>query len=176
MHSWYVARTKPRREATTAALLEQRGVEIYLPTLVSRRGSGDRPAAREPLFPGYLFVRLALDSADWLGVRSAPGIGYFLGCGGTPSPIPDDLVETIRLRTEAQGSERFRSPYRRGELIVIRHGPFSGLEAVFDGCLTARGRVRVFLEMVERLVPVALDIHQIEKSEPKTGASLPVAG
>jgi len=148
-------------------MLEQRGLEIYLPTLTSRRRAAERPTTHEPLFPGHLFVRLEIDSGDWLGVRSAPGIGYFLGCGDAPSVLPDDLIEEIRLRADHYGAIRRQLPFRRGDLVVIRQGPFEGLEAVFDGCLSARGRVRVLLEIVERLVPVALDVRQIAKAEAK---------
>jgi transcriptional antiterminator RfaH len=149
-------------------MLDQRGVEIYLPTLPSQRRATGRSAVNEPLFPGYLFVRLDLDTDDWLGVRSAPGIGYFLGCGDAPSELPDDLIEAIRLRVDRNGAVRRQLPFRRGDLVVIRQGPFEGLEAVFDGCLTARGRVRVLLEIVERLIPVTLDVRQIAKAEAKT--------
>jgi transcription elongation factor/antiterminator RfaH len=175
VQSWYVARTKPRREAATAAMLEQRDVEVYLPTLASRRRASGHPTPPEPLFPGYLFVHLDVNTADWLGVRSSPGVAYFLGCGESPSAIPEDLIAAIRLRADPLGTERYRPAFRRGDLVIIRNGPFTGLEAVFDGCLSARGRVRVFLEILERHVPVTLDVRQIAKAE-SSAARLSVAG
>ena len=173
MQYWYVARTKPRSEFTTAAMLAQRGVEVFLPAVPPRRRA-DRPSRREALFPGYLFARLDLASDAWLIARSAPGVAYFLGADGAPTPLPDDLIETIQLRLERQATRRREAPFRPGELVVITDGPFTGLEAVFDGCLSARGRVRVLLEIVERQVPVAVDVHHLAKAK-ETTDSLPTA-
>jgi len=169
MQSWYVARTKPRREVAAAATLAQRDVEVYLPSVSPRRRASTRATPREPLFPGYVFARLDLSTESWLVARSAHGIAYFLGCDGFPSALPDELIETIRLRSGVDAQPRV-IPFRQGESVVIRHGPFAGIEAVFDGCLSGRGRVRVLLEIVQRTVPVALDVDQLEK----LGASPPM--
>jgi transcriptional antiterminator RfaH len=146
------------------AILAQRGVDVYLPTVAPRRRATSSSTSGEPLFPGYLFVNLDIRSDAWLAARSAPGIAYFLGCGdGAPSPLPDELIEAIRQRADQQGDRQPVIPFRAGESVLIKDGPFAGIEAVFDGCLSGRGRVRVLLEIVQRVVPVALDVHQLEK-------------
>jgi transcriptional antiterminator RfaH len=164
VQNWYVAKTKAGREAAAAAVLARRDVEVYLPIAPPSPRASRRPRARDALFPGYLFVRLALDSDAWLGARSAPGIAYFLGSGDRPSALPDDLIEGIRQRADQRRGERWRSPYEPGDAVVIQHGPFAGIDAVFDSCLTGRGRVRVLLELVQRLVPVDLDVEQLVKA------------
>jgi transcription elongation factor/antiterminator RfaH len=163
VQGWFVARTKPRREMATAAILGQRGIEVFVPTMASRRRGSARDTVIEPLFPGYLFARFDTDSDAWLTTRSAPGIAYFLGSDGSPSPLPDELVEAIRARTDERVASRRVIPFRQGESVLIKNGPFAGIEAVFDGCLTARGRVRVLLEIVQRVVPVSVDVHQLDK-------------
>jgi hypothetical protein len=59
---WYAVRTKPAQEDRAAAILAQRGVEVYLPLLKKKPRAGRRDF--EPLFPGYLFGRLAVPPAD----------------------------------------------------------------------------------------------------------------
>jgi transcriptional antiterminator RfaH len=164
VQNWYVAKTKPGCEVTAAAMLARRDVEVYLPIAPPSRPAGRRPRASAALFPGYLFVCLELESDAWLGVRSAPGIAYFLGSGGKPSPLPDELIEEIRQRADQRPGQRWRPPYEPGDAVVIKHGPFAGIEAVFDGGLTGRGRVRVLLELVQRLVPVDLDVEQLTRA------------
>ena len=175
MQNWYVARTKPRREAAAAAILAQRDVEVYLPLMSVRRRAETRPATTEPLFPGYLFARLDVDSETWLAARSAPGIAYFLGSELAPNPLPDELIEAIRLRADQYASTQRIIPFQHGDAVIIRQGAFSGLEAVFDGFLSGRGRVRVLLETLERFVPVTLDVHLLEKA-PRIGRVLSAAG
>lgn len=164
MGEWYVAKTKPRREVAASVMLAQRDVEVYVPrTRASRRA--DPTAERdELLFPGYVFVRMVLNSNQWLRARSAPGIAYFLGDGDGPTALPDDLIDAIREGVDLSEGLVVRSPFKRGEAVVIKHGPFEGMEAIFDGRLTARGRVRVLLEIVQRLVPVDLMINQLAKA------------
>ena len=163
MQNWYVARTKPRREVATATILAQRGIEVYLPVTAMRRRAPTRSAPGEPLFPGYLFAHIDINDESWLAARSAPGIAYFLGSELAPSPLPDDLIAAIRMRADLQSAQEPVIPFQQGDAVVIRSGPFAGIEAVFDGCLSGRGRVRVLLEMLERYVPVALDVYQLEK-------------
>jgi transcriptional antiterminator RfaH len=154
---WFAVKAKPRRESQACAFLAQRGIEAYLPRVPSRgRPGGEAPL--ESLFPGYLFSRLALGTSDWLTARSAPGVAYFLGPQGVPSPLPDELVERIRAGAEGTRRRGWEAHFRRGDRVLIERGAFAGLEAVFDGVLSANGRVRVFLEVVSRTLTVNLDV------------------
>jgi transcription antitermination factor NusG len=115
----------------------------------------------EPLFPGYLFSRLALDSQSWIAARSAPGVSYFLGTRELPTPLPEALVAEIRTQVDARSRARQLRVFHPGERVLIQSGPFAGLEAIFDGSLGAAGRVRVLLAVVNRLAPVDLHIDNL---------------
>lgn len=158
MASWYVVKTKPRQEEQTAVVLTQRGVKILLPKAAvwapGQKRAGNKKL--EPLFPGYLFARLDIRSQEWLAARSAPGVAYFLGALGVPSPIPAHVVEDIDRRAQEQQRHGWRPRFRPGERLLITDGPLSGFEAVFDGTLSGPGRSRVFVEVLSRLVPVVL--------------------
>jgi transcriptional antiterminator RfaH len=166
--SWYVARTKPRREGATAALLKVRDVSTYLPLFAPHRS---RPRDLEPLFPGYLFVRFDAEvPGDWLGVRSAYGISYFLGNTGAgdrmqPASVPDELIAEIGRRVARQSDALVGEQYRAGERVVIVGGAFDGLEAVFQ-CRSGAGRSRVLVELVSRLVPVSVESERLSKLAP----------
>lgn len=150
---WYVLKTKPRAESTVCALLSDRQIIAYLPTI--KAATGVATGRQESLFPGYVFARIDVQRDEWLKTRSAPGVAYVLGCDGKPSPVPDAVVDTIRQRLVACGGT-LRPRLNRGDRVVITGGPFSGLEAVFDGELTGSARSRVLLEILGRLVPLSL--------------------
>ncbi len=58
---WYAAQTCANHEKHVLEQLSQRTVEAYLPLYASVRRWKDRRVRLElPLFPGYVFVRLAL--------------------------------------------------------------------------------------------------------------------
>jgi hypothetical protein len=44
---------------------------------------------------------------------------------------------------------------------MIADGPFQGVEAVFDGYLSAAGRVRVLIKALQRMYRTDLDINTL---------------
>jgi len=162
MLAWYVAKTKPRQESQTSIVLELRGLETYFPLIAARR-LGRTRAKLEPLFPGYLFVRLDASTPGWVVARSAPGVSYFLGAERLPTPVPDELVGEIRRRVERQEYQARRPSFRSGDRVVIVGGPLDGVEAIFDGTLSPSGRSRVLVAIVSGLVPVSLDAEQLRQ-------------
>ena len=57
---WYLIRTKPHSEYRAAESLGHEGLEFFLPSVrVPRPHSGHVEA---PLFPGYLFLRIDVES------------------------------------------------------------------------------------------------------------------
>lgn len=170
MHHWYAVKAKPRQEQLASTVLADRGLEVYLPEIPTPHRP-TRPADRiEPLFPGYLFARLRLESPEWVASRSAPGVAYFVGINGVPSALPDGLVDAIRVRAEAWQRQGWRPPFESGDRVVIDGGPFSGLDAIFDRTVSPSGRVRVLLGLISRLVPVQLDASSLRLASTTIGS------
>ena len=152
MERWYIAKSKPRKEAWLTTSLGCWGVEVFYPrTLCQRRGK----RLLEPLFPTYLFCRFDLDTPDWLAIRWAPGLSYFLGTEGRPAVIPDDMVAFLKQRVEKWNDEDYSAQRLcPGDRVMIADGPFAGLEGIFQRRLGARQRCIVLLRLVGRLAPV----------------------
>jgi len=155
---WYVVRSKPRAEWLAAAALEARGLVTFLPEW--RFPSRRRGNQREALFPGYLFMRTDGRPDALLRARSAPNVVRLLGSGGAPEPVPGDLVEAIRGRCEQQS----RQPFVSGQRVRITQGPFRELEAVFDSAYSGSARARVFVRLLNRLVPVILETNALRRA------------
>lgn len=157
---WYVARTQPRKERYASAALEQRGVETYVPMLMKQRvRSGRRDW--EPLFASYVFARMEVPSQQWLFVRASPGIAYFLGYGGQPSALPEDLLPHIRSRLERLNEGGGLPAFRNGDRVTIVDGSFKYYDAIFDRRMSPTGRSRVLLMVLNRLIPLEVPEHQL---------------
>lgn len=154
MEEWYAVRSKPRKEATTALLLGQGGIEVYLPQVVT----GGR---REPFFPGYLFCRVEAASAALSRVHYTPGVVSVLGYGDEPSPVPEALIEALQRRLSGKREPGVR--YQVGERVVITGGPLKGIEAVFAGHLSGNGRVAVLLELLKRTCRAEVLVSQVRR-------------
>src|SRR5881396_1909972 len=92
---WYAAYTRAQHEKSVAAELGMREVEHFLPLYNSvRRWNDRRVQLQSPLFPGYVFVRLAL--CDRLRVLQIPSVVRLVGFNGQPAALPDTEMEIMR--------------------------------------------------------------------------------
>lgn len=163
MERWYVLRTKRRLEAQVSQFLTARGMTCYCPQL-ARRGNGGRLRI-EPLFPGYLFVRLGSDVEHWKLARWSPGVAYLVGTGRSFFPVPDEVICSLRERVERERAQANGGAFAAGDRVVIAGGPLEGLEAVFDRVLTPSGRSRVLVAFVRRYMPVEVDLDDLRQAE-----------
>lgn len=87
--------TKPRWEKKVASLLLEKGFENYCPiNKVTRQWSDRKKVVLEPVFKGYVFVRVE-DQKKW-EVKSIDGILNFVYWLGKPAVIRDEEIDIIR--------------------------------------------------------------------------------
>jgi transcription antitermination factor NusG len=157
---WYAAYTYPRHEKQVASLMSGRRMENFLPLYRSARRWKDRQMKIDlPLFPGYVFVHMAL--ADRLRVLTVPGIVHLVSSRGRPAPLDETEMELLRHRCSA-GARLEPHPYLSvGERVRVCGGPVAGLEGILvrrkDGF-----RVVLSIEMIMRSVAVEVDEADIE--------------
>jgi transcriptional antiterminator RfaH len=164
MQNWYALYTKPHKERQVAAYFSERGLEVYYPTTPAprRRGRSDE----RPFFPCYLFVRTEIETTGLWALHYAPGTRRVVMIGDKPAPVDDRLIEAIRVKLasadviDAQGE--IINP---GDRVVITSGPFKDVEAMFDRRLSPQGRVRVLIELIERMASVEIDADAIRKTK-----------
>jgi transcription antitermination factor NusG len=128
-HHWYVAYTASHCEKKAAEEIVRRGVECFLPLYRSSRRWSDRRVLLDlPLFPGYIFVRLALQ--DRLQVLQVPHVVHFISFAGSPAVLPDEEVEAIRAALTSKFSPAPHPFLKVGRRVRVVAGPLTGLEGV----------------------------------------------
>lgn len=157
---WYAAYTCANHEKRVGLQLEERGVEHFVPLYESVRRWKDRRVRLElPLFPGYVFVRLALQ--DRLRVLQVPSVARLVGFNGLPAPLADEEVERLRLAL-TQGVRAEPHPYVKvGRRMRITKGPLAGCEGVL---VRKKSNLRVVLsvDLIQRSVMVDVDAAEVE--------------
>ena len=152
---WYAAYTCANHEKGVTQQLERRSVECFLPLYESvRRWKDRRVRLQLPLFPGYVFVRLAL--RDRLQVLEIPSVVRLVGFDGHPTPLPIEEIETIRTclaRRQLMSPHRY---LRRGQQVRLLSGPLEGLTGTV---VRQKNRTRfvISLELLMRSVAVEID-------------------
>ena len=157
---WYAAQTCANHEKRVQEQLHLRTVESYLPVYASVRRWKDRSVRLAlPLFPGYVFVRLAL--RDRLQVLQTPSVVRLVGFGGQPTPLANQEIDALR---QALAHDLRIEPHpflKVGQRARVIAGPLQGLE----GILVRRKKVSRFvisLDLIMRSVAVEIDVTELE--------------
>lgn len=157
---WYAAYTSANHEKRVAAQLGQRSVEHFLPLYDSvRRWKDRRVQLQLPLFPGYVFVHLAL--RDRLQVLQIPGVAKIVGFNGTPAALPQEEIEALRASLES-GVRATPHPYLKvGRRALVKTGPLKGMQGVLVKRKN-RSRFVISLDLIMRSVAVEVDALELE--------------
>jgi transcription antitermination factor NusG len=157
---WYAVYTLPQNEKSVSAHLGVREIESYLPTYQTVRRWKNRQQVRLvlPLFPSYLFVRIA--RRERVRVFGCPGVVRMVGNSSGPIPVPDATIDFLRSDLCSGRAE----PYRElvvGERVRIKDGAMRGVE----GTLTRKNdklRFILSVDMIQRCVAVEIDACYLE--------------
>jgi len=157
---WYAAYTLANHEKHVTAQLTERSVEHFLPLYESlRRWKDRRVRLHLPLFPGYVFVRLAL--RDRLQVLQVPSVVRLVGFSGHPAALPEEEIEALRT-SMAMRLRAEPHPYLTvGRHVRIKSGPLAGVEGILIRKKNAF-RVVLSLDFILRSAAVEVDASDVE--------------
>ena len=153
---WFLVHTLPRSEKQAQMHLTWQGFSTHVPVVLKTvRHARQLRTVRAPMFPRYLFVILDLGRDRWLSIRSTVGVSSLFTCGDRPVPVPAGIVEALIERTDESNLTRLDDGLATGQPVRILTGPFADLVGTLER-LDEAGRVRVLLDMMGTVVPVAL--------------------
>jgi transcription antitermination factor NusG len=160
LENWYAIYTFPRHEKRVAEQVEQRSFPCFLPLYRSVRRWKDRRKELElVLFPGYVFVRMAL--ASKLLVLQVPGVVRLVSFNGQPAVLPIAEIEGLRTRWSSELKVEPHPYLRVGRRVRVHSGPMQGLEGIIvrrkDCC-----RIIFSIDLIMRSVAVEVDEADLE--------------
>src|SRR5580693_8625458 len=127
--NWYALYTAPRHEKRVADQIQQQGIACFLPLYRSvRRWKDRRKELALVLFPGYVFVRLPLQSR--LRVLQLPGAVRLVTFNGQPAALPEEEIENLRSRLSCSRNIEPHPYLTVGRHVRVRSGPLQGLEGI----------------------------------------------
>jgi len=152
---WYAAYTCANHEKRVAAELRARSVEHFVPLYNSVRRWKDRRVLLDlPLFPGYVFVRLAL--RDKLRVLQVPSLVRLVSFNGQPAALSNDEMEALRGSLTERLNAQPHAYLNVGRRVRVVSGPLTGLEGII---VRKKNHFRfvISLHLIMRSVSVELD-------------------
>jgi transcription antitermination factor NusG len=158
---WYAAYTRANHEKRVAEQLGIRSVEHFLPLYEAvRRWKDRRVKLALPLFPGYVFVRLAL--RDRLQVLRVPGVARLVGFNGAAIALPNEEIEALKASL-ANGLQAEPHPFLTvGRRVRIKVGPLEGMEGIV---IRRRNRLRfvISFDLIHRAAAVEIETACLER-------------
>jgi len=158
--SWYALYTCPRHEKRVVKQIEQHRISCFLPLYRSiRRWKDRRKELNLALFPGYVFVRIALE--DRLRVLQMPSVVRFVSFNGRPLPLPQGEMEAL-MSGLTSGVRAEPHPYLKvGRRVSVKHGPLAGSQGIL---IRRKDKFRVVLslDLIMRSVAVEVDEADVE--------------
>jgi transcription antitermination factor NusG len=162
--NWFAAYTLTRHEKHVAAILAARHIESFLPLYAALHRWRNRcqKDLDLPLFPNYVFVRIA--AQERVRVLQVPGVVSLVSFGGKLAPLPDLQIEALRSGM----SERKLEPHPYlgvGERVRIKAGAMRGLEGVL---VRKKSNLRVVLalDVIMQSVAVEVNAEDVEAAAP----------
>lgn len=123
---------------------------------------GKRQVVEEALFPGYLFIQVDMETANFNAIRSTRGVIGFVRFGGIPSSIPQAVVEHFQQLEQLNSAPV--ATLDSGTKIEITDGPFAGLEAIYS---MPKGdeRCLILLDMMGKQQQLEIEESKVRKRE-----------
>ena len=154
---WFVFRTRPHRELSSAEQLRQQGFRPFVPQIQKTvRHARKLRVIRAPLFPTYSFVNLNLQNDPWRSINGTYGVVRLIMANEMPIPVPRGVVEQIQKAIDERGLVRLDGGLQIGQQVEIINGPFARLMGELVR-LDAKGRVQVLLDLMGGKLPVVME-------------------
>jgi transcriptional antiterminator NusG len=140
--------------------MDVHAIEHFLPVTKTRRRwkNGCTVVVEEPLFPGYLFVRIGRSARTQ--VLAVPGVHSIVGTGKDPVPLPNLEIETLRRGVDLLKIEPH--PYLNvGDRATVLRGPLGGMTGIV---VRKKNGLRFILslDLIMKSVAVEVDAADLE--------------
>lgn len=157
--AWYVLWTHSHCERLVHDQLAAKGFHLFLPeTEVWSKRGGIKHRSRIPMFPGYLFLRHAIDADSHVEVCKARGLVRILGHRWDRlAAVPDREIEAIERALCTQPSVVAYPYLQEGQRVRIIQGPLADVEGLLVRMNPSKGMLVLSIHLLHRSVAVEVD-------------------
>ena len=130
------------------ANLERQGFKAFLPLQnVTKRSANKFVESLVPLFPGYMFVKFDTAQNAWRKVNSTLGVARIVSLGGTPTPVPNEIINEFISRCDGEGILGPTQGFEVGQDVQVLRGPFANFVAKVEE-ISPDQRVWVLIDLL----------------------------
>jgi transcriptional antiterminator NusG len=162
LNRWFAVQVKTQSEKMVEALLTHKGYEVFLPVYQIQRPRGIQSrGGPKPLFPGYLFCRLATTVST--PIVTTPGVIRIIG-SRRGEPVDDCEIERLKTVVTSGLPIRPWPKLEEGEAVEVICGPLRGCRGVF-GTYGNKDQLVISLTLLQRSLTVTIQRNWIVPAE-----------
>jgi transcriptional antiterminator NusG len=172
-HQWYAIQAYSGSEASVKKaivnLVSECGIEDKLEDIVVPMEDvieikkGKQKVVERPLYPGYVFAKLDLDTNLWQRIQALARVGKFIGESKKPTPLSDKDIELILQKALNKSAPKPKVSFSMAEVVRIIDGPFANFQGVVEEYDMPHGKLRLNVSIFGRSTPVEILCTQVEK-------------
>ncbi len=170
-NNWYAIYTRTRWEKKVVRQLEEKQIEHYCPLIrMERQWSDRKKIILQPLFTGYVFVRL--EQVDAASIRKIDGCINFVYWLSKPAVIRDEEIVAIRkFLDEHECIQIEKTRVNLEDRVRVISGPFTEKEGKIVGVKSRT--VKVLLPSLGFALVAELDKQHVQLiiAQPKAADS-----
>ena len=173
---WYAVHTYSGFEDNVKLALEERinssGFKKYFgdiivpkEDIIEKTAKGGKKKVKRKFFPGYIFVKMNVNTDSWHLLKATPKVTGFVGDQLNPMPVDESEMEKIVAQiTEGIKRPKAKIEFSKGDSVKITEGPFSGFNGVINEIKPDKSKLEVLVSIFGRATPVELDFTQVERN------------
>ena len=144
--------------------LEDRITDIVVPTedIIEVKNNKKKISERS-LYPGYVFVRVDLDTALWHTIQSLPKVSRFIGESKKPTPLSEADINHIIEKVQNRAAPKPKIVFDAGEVVRIVDGPFANFTGTVEEYDMEHRKLKLNVSIFGRSTPIEILYSQVEK-------------
>ena len=160
---WFAVYTHFKREKLVKKMLDQKGIECYLPLRKEVRNWSKKKRTMElPLISCYIFVKIR--KAEYVPVLETEYVLKFIKFAKDLIAIPDNEIQLVKniLQDEVDFEMMPVDKFQKGDNIIIVGGSLAGTKGQlidFEG----KKRVLITLDYIQHTFNLSVEKHLIKK-------------
>lgn len=160
--AWFAVHTRTRFEKRVDSDLREKGIETFLPLYSAKHQWSDRQRlVHQPLFPAYVFVRIAATQDMRVAVLRTIGITGFVGVRGIGTPIPDNEIQAVQRVLEQRVPFELYPFLKVGQRVRVRGGCLDGIEGIVTA-INGDENLIVSVQLIQRAIALRISGYPIE--------------
>lgn len=171
---WYAIQTYSGSEQAVKRAIENlvkecqmgdRLQEIIVPTedIIDVSKKTKNKVTEQSLYPGYVFIKVDLDTALWHMIQSLPKVARFIGESKKPTPLGEADINHILEKVKNRAAPKPKISFDSGEVVRIVEGPFANFTATVEEYDIEHRKLKLNVSIFGRNTPIEILYSQVEK-------------